>query len=187
MTESPGATRLITTLTREHDRASFDCGVPELNQWLKKYAMQNSGIDASRTYVQTLEGAEQTIVGFYAITPTEVHADDLPPALVKRAGRFPIPGYRLVRLAVDLQWMGSGYGGKLFFDAGVRAWKASMVVAGQALFIDAKDERAAQWYERLGAKRFPSSPLSLAIPLRTFMNLYMQMVGPDQKAATQGG
>lgn len=173
MSESSCATRLITSLTRDHDRASFDCGVPELNEWLQKYALQNSQKAASRTYVQTLDGSEKSIVGYYAITPTEVHADDMPPALVKRAGRFPIPGFRLVRLAVDQRWAGRGYGGKLFFDAGVRAFKVSLEAAGQALFIDAKDEKAAQWYERFGAKRFPQSPLSLAIPLRVFMNLYL--------------
>lgn len=183
MSDGSDAMRLVTKLNRDHDRASFDCGVPELNEWLQKYALQNSRISTSRTYVLTLDGAEQTIVGYYAITPTEVHADQVPPAVAKRAGRFPIPGFRLVRLGVDRRWAGQGYGGKLFFDAGVRAFKVSLEAAGQALFIDAKNDAAAQWYERFGAKRFPSAPLSLAIPLQTFMKLYLQTAAPAQAAA----
>jgi hypothetical protein len=28
-------------LTKDHDRNTFDCGVPALNEYLKKYALQN--------------------------------------------------------------------------------------------------------------------------------------------------
>jgi GNAT superfamily N-acetyltransferase len=187
MSHGSGATRLITRLTRAHERGSFDCGVPELNEWLQRFAMQNSGSGAARTYVQTLDGSEKTIIGYYSITPTEVHADDMPPALVKRAGRFPVPGFRLARLAIDQRWARKGFGGKLFFDAGVRAWKVSEEAAGQALFIDAKNEDLARWYERLGARQFPNDPLKLAIPLKIFKDLYLQMVEQDLRAAARGG
>lgn len=185
MSESGRPARLITKLTREHDRAAFDCGVPALNEFLQRYALQNDRIDTSRTYVLTFDGSDRTIVGYYSLTPTEMNADELPRELVKRAGRFPIPGFRLVRLAVDVRWMRKGYGGKLLFDAGVRAFKVSMEAAGQLLFIDAKDEDAATWYERFGIRRFPSDPLKLAIPLRSFMSLYLQMVEPAQKTGTE--
>jgi hypothetical protein len=40
-------------------------------------------------------------------------------------------------------------------------------VGGVALAIDAKDERAAAWYERFGALRLLDEPLKLALPLQT--------------------
>lgn len=184
MSESAGPTGIITKLTREHDRASFDCGAPALNEFLQRYALQTDRTDTSRTYVLTLNGSEKTIVGFYAMTPTEMSADDMPPDLVKRAGRYPIPGFRLARLAVDLRWARQGYGGELFFDAGVLALKVSMAVAGQVMFIDAKDDAAAWWYRRFDARPFPKDPLKLAIPLRTFMQMFLRLVEGEQKTGT---
>jgi hypothetical protein len=37
-------------------------------------------------------------------------------------------------------------------------------VGGVALLIDAKSERAAQWYENYGAVRLNDAPLSLVLP-----------------------
>jgi hypothetical protein len=36
-------------LTKDHDRNLFDCGVPALNDYLKKYALQNQKKYAART------------------------------------------------------------------------------------------------------------------------------------------
>jgi hypothetical protein len=40
-------------------------------------------------------------------------------------------------------------------------------VGGVALLIDAKSDRAAQWYESFGALRLEDAPLSLVLPLGT--------------------
>jgi hypothetical protein len=45
-------------------------------------------------------------------------------------------------------------------------------VGGAALAIDAKDERAASWYERLGALRLLDDPLKLVLPLRTIADAF---------------
>jgi hypothetical protein len=45
--------------------------------------------------------------------------------------------------------------------------KIAVEVGGVALAIDAKDERAAAWYERFGALRLLDDPLKLALPLKT--------------------
>ena len=37
-------------LTKDHDRNSFDCGVPVLNDYPKKYALQNQKNSAKRFY-----------------------------------------------------------------------------------------------------------------------------------------
>lgn len=44
-------------------------------------------------------------------------------------------------------------------------------VGGVALAIDAKDEKAARWYERFGAMPLlDSSPLSLILPFKTIID-----------------
>jgi hypothetical protein len=55
----------------------------------------------------------------------------------------------------------------LFLAAGARALAVAQSVGGVALAIDAKDTRAAAWYERFGALRLLDDPLKLVLPLDT--------------------
>jgi hypothetical protein len=48
-----------------------------------------------------------------------------------------------------------------------RCIAAAQEVGGTVLFIDAKSERAAQWYERYGAVRLVDAQRSLVIALAT--------------------
>jgi GNAT superfamily N-acetyltransferase len=75
--------------------------------------------------------------------------------------------FRLGRLATDLSVQGRGLGGQLILAAGQRALLVAEHVGGVALLIDAKNERAADWYRRHGAQPLLDSPLSLVLPLRT--------------------
>jgi molybdopterin/thiamine biosynthesis adenylyltransferase len=51
-------------LTAEHDLSGFDCGVPELDDWLKRRALQNEASRASRTFVVMADGR---VVGYSAL------------------------------------------------------------------------------------------------------------------------
>jgi hypothetical protein len=53
----------------------------------------------------------------------------------------------------------------LLLAAGKRALAVATEVGGVALAIDAKDVRAAQWYERFGAVTLLDDPLKLMLPL----------------------
>jgi hypothetical protein len=68
---------------------------------------------------------------------------------------------------VSLSSQGSGLGGELLLAAGRRALSVAVEVGGVALAIDAKSERAAEWYERFGAVRLLDDPLKLVLPLKT--------------------
>jgi hypothetical protein len=58
-------------------------------------------------------------------------------------------------------------GGALLIAAGRRCIAVAEEVGGVALLIDAKSDRAAQWYEGFGALRLEDAPLSLVLPLST--------------------
>ena len=60
-------------------------------------------------------------------------------------------------------------GGELLLAAGARALAVAEEVGGVAVAIDAKDDRAAQWYERFGALRLLDDPLKLVLPLATIV------------------
>jgi GNAT superfamily N-acetyltransferase len=90
-----------------------------------------------------------------------------PAEITKKLGRYEVPAFRLGRLAVSLSAQGRGLGGDLLFAAGERALAVAREVGGVALAIDAKDERAASWYERFGALRLLDDPLKLVLSLDT--------------------
>ena len=154
-------------LTRLHDRSSFDCGVPPLNEYLRRYARQNHESGRAKTFVAVAPEATTLVLGYYTISPGAIAFAKTPPMITKKLGRYEVPVFRLGRLAVSLSVQGRGLGGDLLFAAGERAIAVAQEVGGVALAIDAKDERAAAWYERFGALRLLDDPLKLVLPLDT--------------------
>jgi GNAT superfamily N-acetyltransferase len=154
-------------LTRHHNRSDFDCGVPALNEYLQRYARQNHASGGAKTFVAVSPQAPTVVLGYYTISPGAIAFTDVPPALAKGLGRYDVPVFRLGRLAVSAVIQGQGLGGDLLLAAGERALRVAQDVGGVALGIDAKDERAAIWYERFGALRLLDDPLKLVLPLET--------------------
>jgi GNAT superfamily N-acetyltransferase len=154
-------------LTRHHDRARFDCGVSALNEYLQRYARQNHESGGAKTFVAVSAAASPIILGFYTISPGAMAFAEVPAAVTKRLGRYEVPVFRLGRLAVAVSMQGKGLGGELLLAAGARALAVAQEVGGVAMAIDAKDHRAAAWYERFGALRLRDDPLKLVLPLDT--------------------
>lgn len=154
-------------LSRRHDRAGFDCGVAALNEYLQRYARQQHEAGGARTFVAVSPFAPITILGYYAISPGAIAYAKTPARLTRRLGRYEVPVFRLGRLAVSRELQGRGLGGDLLLAAGERALAVAQAVGGVALAMDAKDEHAAEWYERFGALRLLDEPLKLVLPLDT--------------------
>jgi GNAT superfamily N-acetyltransferase len=140
-------------LDKLHDRASFDCGVEVLNEYLKKYALQNQKKDAARTYVVTTE--ENRIVGYYTLVFGSVSAAETTAEISAGLGKYPIPIILLARLAIDVNEKDKGLGKLLLRDALLRAIRASEIAGLRAFLVHAKDETAKKFYEKFG---FQSSP-----------------------------
>ncbi len=155
------------SLTRRHDREMFDCGVDPLNEYLRRYARQNHESGGAKTFVAVASATSPTILGYYTISPGAIAFAATPPSVTKRLGRYEVPVFRLGRLAVATSMQGRGLGGDLLLSAGARALLVAGEVGGVALAIDAKDDRAAEWYERFGALRLLDDPLKLILPLET--------------------
>lgn len=121
----------------------------------------------SKTFVAVTPVHPERILGFYSISPGSIQFTHAPEHLTRRLGRYEVPVFRLGRLAVDLSAQGRGLGADLLLAAGARALAVAAEVGGVALAIDAKDARAAAWYERFGAMVLPDDPLKLVLPLAT--------------------
>ncbi len=152
---------------RHHDRGGFDCGSPELDEYLRRYARQNHESGGAKTFVAVALAEPSRILGFYSISPGAIAFARVPGTLTRRLGRYDVPVFRLGRLAVDRSVHGQGLGGDLLLAAGERALAVASEVGGVALAIDAKDAAAARWYERLGALPLLDDPLKLILPLTT--------------------
>ena len=150
---------------RHHDRKSFDCGSPELNEYLNRYARQNHESGGAKTFVAVSPAEPARVLGFYSISPGAIEFAHVPANLTKRLGRYDLPVFRLGRLAIDLSEQGQGLGGDLLLAAGERALAVAAEVGGVALAIDARDEKAARWYERFGAVALLDDSLKLILPL----------------------
>jgi len=148
-----------------HDRKSFDCGSPELNEYFERYARQNHESGGAKTFVLVSPADPVRVMGFYSISPGAIEFARVPAKLTKKLGRHEVPVFRLGRLAIDRSVQGRGLGGDLLLAAGERALAVAAEVGGVALAIDAKDEKAAKWYERFGALALLDDPLKLVLPL----------------------
>ena len=150
---------------RHHDRKGFDCGSPDLNEYLERYARQNHETGGAKTFVAVLPDEPTRILGFYSISPGAIEFARVPSKLTKKLGRYDVPVFRLGRLAIDLSRQGQELGGELLIAAGERALAVAAEVGGIALVIDAKEDQAARWYERFGALSLLDDPLTLVLPL----------------------
>ncbi len=149
----------VRPLDRQIDRASFDCEVQPLNEYLQRYALQNQKKDAARTYVAV--DAESKIVGYYTLVFGSVSTDDATPDVVAGLGRYPIPIILLARLAVDVSMKGKGLGGQLLRDALLRSLQASDIAGLRAVMVHAKDKAAREFYQKYGFVASPTDELQL--------------------------
>ena len=132
--------------------------------WLRQTAQQHQRRGISKTFVAVAEDEPSRILGFYALTACEVVSQDLPDDLAKRLPRK-VPGIRLGRLAVDRTVQGQRLGELLLMDALDRARRVLEHVGVHALFVDAKDERAAAFYRKYGFRPLPEQPLQPVLVL----------------------
>jgi GNAT superfamily N-acetyltransferase len=152
-------------ITKQHDRAGFDCGDADLNRYVRKFARQNHESGGAKCFVAVPAGMPARIPGFYTLSPASLEYARTPALAKKGLARYEVPIFRLGRLAVDSTVQGRGLGGALLLRAAERCSRVAQDVGGVALLIDAKNDRAAAWYESYGALRLEDAPLSLVLPL----------------------
>lgn len=145
-----------------HDVSGFDCGSEGQTRWLRQVARTAQAAGTARVYVVT-RPRERQVVGYHALAAASVSHEDAPPALLKSAGRSPIPVILLARLGVDVTAQAQGLGAALVKDAMLRAAQAAQVVGARALLIHAESEQARAFYLHLAEfDDSPSDPLHLS-------------------------
>jgi GNAT superfamily N-acetyltransferase len=149
---------------KRHDRSAFACGEPALDAFLQRHAHQNMRKGISQTWVLVSPDKPSTIAGYYCLAPAEVVLANLQPADARPLPPYPIPCFRMGRLARDLRWRGEGMGALLIGLAVERCLRARQSVGGYALIVDAKGEKAKNFYLRYGFRPYLDTPNSLYLP-----------------------
>lgn len=155
-------------VSKAHDRQSFDCGDAVMNDFLRRYARQSHEQNASKTFCAIDAAVPNRVLGFYTVTPSAVAHEDVPASMTKGLAQHEVAGFKLARIATDVAVAGQGLGGQLLVAAALRCLRIAAEGGGVLLIIDAKNERAAQWYAGYGAEPLHGRPLTLVMPLASF-------------------
>ena len=149
-------------LEATHDVASFDCGEPSLNDWLKRRALANHLSGASRTFVVVDD--QILVVGYYALAAGAISHESAAGA-VRRNMPDPIPVLVLGRLAGDQRAQGIHLGAALLRDAVQRASAVSQNAGVRAIVVHALNERARDFYQHYGFQGSPLHPMTMMLRL----------------------
>ena len=148
-----------------HDRSSFQCGEPALDDYLSKFALQQSAKGINASFVLVDDAQPRKILGFYTLSAAQIGVAQLSEAEQKKLPRYPIPCFRLGRLARSLDSRGCGIGAMLVGLAVDRCLKARAQVGAYALLVDAKDAKAKAFYQHYGFSACADAPMTLYLPL----------------------
>lgn len=152
----------VVPLDAEYNRSMFSSGSEPLDRYFQQQVTQDMLRRVTACFVALT--SEQRIAGYYTLAAASVLLNDLPSSIGKKLPRYPlVPAVRMGRLAVDKDFNGHGLGGALLADAMNRA--AHSEIAAYAMVVDAKDKKAAAFYQHHGFIPLPNSPLTLFFPL----------------------
>ena len=160
----------IQALSSEHNRKGFNCGNPQLNHWLVTMASQQQAKNISRTFVAVDVASPTTILGFYTLTVSDVDGRNCP-----SHNRLPnrVPVVRLGRFATCINIQGKGLGSLLLQNALERIYEISAHAGVAAVVVDAKDQKAADFYKNRGFLPSPNHSLCLFL----FTHTLRQAIG----------
>jgi len=151
-------------LAEHHDTSTFDCGVEEMNSWLRDHGMRAQKAGAAITRVW-LPADSDDVLAYYALAPTQVLREAISPA--DSGGYSVVPAYLIARLALDSRIQGQGFGTDLILDAIESIYRASQLTGGRLIVVDALDEETAKFYRHHGFHPVKGDPLRLVMKMTT--------------------
>ena len=154
----------IEPLGSHHDRESFDCGQPDLEDYLKRIARLHTEKGVSRTFVLVDDAAPGKVLGFMTLALCEIMPSALPPKLAKKYAHR-VYGVKLARLAISSTRQRQGLGALMVLHAMDRARAVADNAGIVGFFVDAKDSQAQAYYLRYGFIPLIDDPLRLFLPL----------------------
>lgn len=149
-----------------------------MDDWLARRAGQDTRRNVARVFVAVDPDAPFRVLGFYSLGAYTIAIDDLPDEAARKLPRYDaIPAALIGRLARDATAKGKGLGALLLADALRRILSAAETLAVYAIVVDAKDARAAAFYQSFGFMPFPLHPRRLFMPTATARTALLHAAG----------
>jgi GNAT superfamily N-acetyltransferase len=161
-----------------HDRNQFDCGVSQLNSYLKEQATQSSKRLLSKTYVFTDDIIPSEIIGYFTLNYCEVN-----PPQNSKLSKYPytLPALKLSKLAVSTKFKGHRFGEQLLLyiiSLAVKTTQSDSTAPVIGLFVDAIDKDVREFYTKYGFFEVSTeAPLSLYLPISDCVKVEIEMKG----------
>ncbi len=168
---------VIEEITRRHNRKCFDCGVDDLNQFLRHQARQKSAKQISKTYVICKTAESTNIIGYHTLTGYSVTTP--PPHKDYNKYPHPLNAVKLARLAVDRLYQKERVGEKLLIDAIYRTVLVAEQISAIGLYVDPMTPDVIPFYQQYGflaAEPSNHSQLEMWLPIKTCVQVVSSLV-----------
>jgi GNAT superfamily N-acetyltransferase len=133
-------------ISRTH---KFDCGVPVLNDWIQKHAWPSHLGGGARVYV-SVEPTQDLVAAYFCLSAAQADRAVVRLRISRGLGQSPIPVVLIGRFGVDTRFHGSGLGTFMVRHAFEETLKTAQWIGVRAIMVEAKDQDAANFYDRLG-------------------------------------
>jgi len=145
--------RFVELDKAQHDRASFDCGIQELNDFIRRSAARHREAGVSKTMVLPAKASRDDKAGicaYYTLSHTQIERETLPPALAKKLPRYPVPVMLIAQLSVHKEAQGLGLGKVTLIRALRHCFEINAHLPSYAVVADALGEGVKGFYDQYG-------------------------------------
>lgn len=161
---------------QQHDVKQFDCGKPDMNSFLSRYADKNKKLGLSATWVLIKQPVPDDIkkvlmAAYYTLALTTVSREQIPTD--KNLPAYPVPVVLLARLAVNRCFQKQGLGEKTL----ISALRQSVYLTDKGLpalgvVLDVLDNDALGFYQQFDVyQTFTDDPMRLFVMMNVLRKL----------------
>jgi len=159
-------------LQRNHPRRGFDCGQPEVNDWLRTKALQHQTKHLSVT--RALVDPQGSVAGFYTLATGQVDFGDLPLEIGRHLPRRALPVAVLAWLGVSRVYQGQGFGHRLLAQALRDCYEAGQTFAFIAVILDSLNDATKAFYRRWDFTELPGNPYRMFVTAANLSEMMKQ-------------
>lgn len=160
----------------QHNLKKFNCGKPDMNTYLARFAVKNMQLGLSRTWVlptvNTDHNTQKTgVAAYYSLASSTVNRESIPTD--KRLPSFPVSVVLLARLVVDKEFSGQRLGEKTLITALRKAVELTNTgLPALGVILDVLDEDALHFYQHYDMfEPFTDDPMRLFASMNTLKQI----------------
>ena len=167
MTSKPPQYAIEPLDPKKHDRESFECKEPALDEFIRKRARKEVASRSSTCFVIVDRSMESKILGFYTLSSATVPLSSIPSDIQRKLklAQYPqAPVTLLGRIAKHNDSEGTPIGKLLMANAIKRCINSSHEIGSTTIILDPKNEKLRSYYHSLGFLNLSNS--QMIMPMR---------------------